>query len=145
MHLRDLSSPLTITLGDGSTLQTAGRGNVILRMRLPHGKVEDCTLYDVLYVPGLAYNLLSVPAAARRSKERHFQDQAVRSKVAEEGLLPADTEKVAYTTLFVMVSRNKFTPLTTVKRPMEQFGIADSAISVSAVSNHFRSTAWSMV
>ena len=80
LHLRDLSSPLTITLGDGSTLQAAGRGNVILRMRLPHGKVEDCTLYDVLYVPGLAYNLLSVPAAARRSKVTTFSGSSCKIK-----------------------------------------------------------------
>ena len=68
VHLQDLNSPLTVTLGDGSTLQAAGRGNVILKMRLPDGKVENCTLYDVLHVTGLVYDLVSVPAAARRAE-----------------------------------------------------------------------------
>ena len=87
LHLRDLSSPLTITLGDGSTLQAAGRDNVILRMRLPHGKAEDCTLYDVLYVPGLAYNLLSVPVAARRSKVTTFSGSSCEIKSSKGRLV----------------------------------------------------------
>ena len=32
---------------------------MVLRVKLPRGKIEECTLHDVLYVPDLAYNLLS--------------------------------------------------------------------------------------
>ena len=53
--LQDLKSPLTVQAGE--------RGKVVLSMKLPHGKTEECTLHDVLYVPDLAFNLLSVPAA----------------------------------------------------------------------------------
>ena len=72
VHLQKLNSPLMITLGDGGTLQAVGRGNIMLGMKLPHNKTEECTLYDVLYVPGLAYNLLSVPAASRKGKVTSF-------------------------------------------------------------------------
>ena len=54
VQLREVSNQLAITLGDGSTLQAAGRGDVVLRVKLPRGKIEECTLHDVLYVPDLA-------------------------------------------------------------------------------------------
>ena len=49
--LRALHSPLNITLGDGRNLQAVGCGNVVLTMNPPQGKVESCTLHDVLLVP----------------------------------------------------------------------------------------------
>ena len=52
--------PVDVVLGDGRTLSAVGRGNVELDMVLPNGKVKSCTLYDVLYVPDLSYNLVSV-------------------------------------------------------------------------------------
>ncbi len=72
VRLQQLSSPLSITLGDGGSVQAQGRGEVILKMKLPHGKIEECTLHNVLYVPDLAFNLLSVPAAAKRNKVTMF-------------------------------------------------------------------------
>ncbi len=71
-HIHGLDNLMKITLGDGSTLQAAGRGNVVVAVRFSDGKVKNCTLYNVLYVPGLSYNLLSVPAAARRNKITTF-------------------------------------------------------------------------
>jgi hypothetical protein len=58
VQLRKLSNQLAITLGDGGTLQAAGHGDVVLRMKLPRGKIEECTLHDVLFVPDLALQLL---------------------------------------------------------------------------------------
>ena len=72
VHLQKLNSPLMITLGDGGILQAAGQGNIMLGMKLPQNKREECTLYDVLYVLGLAYNLLSVPATSRKGKVTSF-------------------------------------------------------------------------
>ena len=64
-NLQTLTDSLTVTLGDGHTLQATGRGDVILQMKLPHAKSQECTLHNVLFVSGLAYNLLSVTSAAR--------------------------------------------------------------------------------
>ena len=61
-------------LGDGQNLQAVGRGNVVLTMNLPQGKVESCTLHDVLLVPDLAYNLLSVTSASKKGKVTTFSE-----------------------------------------------------------------------
>jgi len=72
--LRALHSPLSVTLGDGRNLQAVGRGNVVLVMNLPQGKTESCTLHDVLLVPDLAYNLLSVTSASKKGKATTFSE-----------------------------------------------------------------------
>ena len=53
-HLLD--KPIEVTLGDGHTLKALGQGVVTLNMNLPRGP-SRCNLLDVLYVPGLSYNL----------------------------------------------------------------------------------------
>ena len=70
--LQDLPTTVNITLGDGRNLKALGRGSVVLTMSLPHGKTMSCTLHDVLLVPELAYNLLSVPSASKRGKVTTF-------------------------------------------------------------------------
>ena len=73
-NLQTLTDSLTVTLGDGHMLQATGRGDVILQMKLPHAKSQECTLHNVLFVPGLAYNLLSVTSAAKKDKITTFYD-----------------------------------------------------------------------
>jgi len=72
--LQALRSPLIVTLGDGLNLQAVGCGNVVLMMNLPHDKTESCTLHDVLLVPDLAYNLLSVTSASEKDKVTTFSE-----------------------------------------------------------------------
>ena len=43
-------------------------------MNLLHGKQESCILHDVLLVPDLAYNLISVTAASKRGKVTTFSE-----------------------------------------------------------------------
>ena len=61
-HFQALRTPLNVTLA-------TGHGNVVLAMNLPHDKVKKCILHDVLLVPNLAYNLLSVTSVSKRGKE----------------------------------------------------------------------------
>lgn len=68
--------PVDVVLGDGRTLSAVGRGNVELDMVLPNGKVKSCTLYDVLYVPDLSYNLVSVAKASQKGKVVKFTKSA---------------------------------------------------------------------
>ena len=49
-----------MVLGDGHALTAAGKGNVMLDMKLLNGKIKTCKLSDVLYVPKLSYNLLRI-------------------------------------------------------------------------------------
>ena len=46
-----------------------------LKMRLPLERVETCTLHDVLFVPDLAYNLLSITAASKQRKVTTFTEE----------------------------------------------------------------------
>ena len=69
VELRNLNQPMEVTLGDGNV---AGQGVVSLKMKLSDGSVRRCKLLDVLYVPGLAYNLLSVSKAAESGNVTNF-------------------------------------------------------------------------
>ena len=64
-ELTMVDEPVEITLGDGHSLEGRGRGTVVLRMQTDHGKYRNVKLYDVLFVPGLAYNLVSVTKASK--------------------------------------------------------------------------------
>lgn len=74
--LYQLEDPIDVVLGDGRTLSATGRGNVELDMVLPNGKVKTCTLHDVLYVPELSYNLVSVAKASQKGKTVKFTKSA---------------------------------------------------------------------
>ena len=74
VNLKVIHNPLNVTLGDGHTLQASGHGNVVLRLKLLDGKTKERTLHDVLYVPELAFNLLSVTSAAKRGKVTTFSE-----------------------------------------------------------------------
>ena len=63
-----LQKPLYVVLGDGRSLQATGLGSVVLKMKLPNGMSKPCTLHNVLLVPSLAYNLLSVTSASKKGK-----------------------------------------------------------------------------
>ena len=67
-NYQTLDTPLNVVLGDGRNLQAIGHGDIVLKMNLPHGKMENCTLHDVLLVPELAYNLLSVISASKKER-----------------------------------------------------------------------------
>ena len=61
MKIMDRSQ--TITLGDGRSIESTSQGTVKLKLQQPDGTYKRATLYDVLYVPELSYNLLSVTKA----------------------------------------------------------------------------------
>ena len=48
----------------------------MLDMVLPNGESKSCTLHDVLYVPALSYNLLSVAKASQKGKIVKFTKSA---------------------------------------------------------------------
>ena len=58
-----LETSQEITVGDGHSVQETGRGDVILRMNVQNGKIRKCKLRNILYVPDLLHNHLSVSKA----------------------------------------------------------------------------------
>ena len=72
VELCNLEKPLEVTLGDGHELDAIGRGIVVLETNLPSGRTKKCKLHDVLYVPKLSYNLLSVSRISDAGKTTRF-------------------------------------------------------------------------
>ena len=62
-----LETPEKIKVGDGFYLTATMQGNIKLKLNV-NGKIKTCTLRDVLYVPELSYNLLSVSKATDSGK-----------------------------------------------------------------------------
>ena len=68
VELRNLDKPLEVILGDSYDLHAIGREVVVLETKLPSGR----TIHDVLYVPKLSYNLLSVSRTSDAGKIARF-------------------------------------------------------------------------
>ncbi len=71
-----LNEPIDVVLGDRRALTATARGDVVLEMLLPNGQSKSCTLHEVLYVPKLSYNLISVAKASRKGKTIKFTTSA---------------------------------------------------------------------
>ena len=69
-----LEGPQDVTLGDGHHLKAIGRGTVTLEVELSQGKIKKCKLNDVLYVPNLTYNLISVARATSMVERTVFSN-----------------------------------------------------------------------
>ena len=63
-----------MTLGDGNSLDVARRGTVYVDMILNDGGRRRCALREVLYIPELAYNLISVSRAIQSRQSVIFDD-----------------------------------------------------------------------
>ena len=72
VKMQKLEKRLEVALGDGHELEAIGRGVVVLETKLLSGRVKKCTLNDVLYVPKLAYNMLSVSKVTEANKTTRF-------------------------------------------------------------------------
>ena len=76
-----------VTLGDGRWLNASGRGTVELMMKLPEGKRRRCRHHDVLFVPGLSYNLLSVSRVSKMGKMANFGESGCQIIDSENKLI----------------------------------------------------------
>jgi hypothetical protein len=61
-------------LGDGKILNAVGSGVVTVHTNLANGKQQECKLHNVLFVPNLSYNLLSVSKVAEAGKSVSFEE-----------------------------------------------------------------------
>lgn len=86
-NFTSLKQPLEVALGDGHVLQAVGRGIVALVTELSDKKTKKCNLHDVLYVPKLSYNLLSVSKATEDGKMTKFVEDGCQVLDANEKLI----------------------------------------------------------
>ena len=63
-----------VILGDGHHLKAERNGTITLEVDKSDGKHKTCMLKDVLYVPDLLYNLLSVSSATKAGKTVDFSE-----------------------------------------------------------------------
>ena len=68
-----LTNPIMITLGDNSTIPATGQGRILVHMNAG-GHYERNLLQDILYIPDMGGNLLSVSHFARCGAEVRFKD-----------------------------------------------------------------------
>ena len=59
-NFTNLKKEIEVALGDGRLMKATGIGVILLKMRINGNTTEICKLSDVLYVPDLTINLLSV-------------------------------------------------------------------------------------
>lgn len=90
---RKFDMPQQVALGDGHELEAVGRGTVYLTLNLPEGKTCRRKLRDVLCVPRLAYNLVSVSKVTDTGKTTKFDDTRCRI-IGQGGTLLAVATKV---------------------------------------------------
>ena len=81
-----------VTLGDGYSVEATGQGVVMLEMILTD-TTRMCKLNNVLYVPRLSYNLLSVSMATQSGKIVKFKEDEC-SLMEENGKQIAVAKKV---------------------------------------------------
>ena len=62
-----------VELGDGYTVAVKGSGRIKMEMEIPGRKTKLCMLSEVLYVPDLSYNLMSVSKMVKNGKGIEFK------------------------------------------------------------------------
>ena len=71
-NLQDCNDGTKITVGDGTAISVEGRGEVEVKLNLPSNKTIKCTLKNVLYVPKLSSNLVSIAQISSDRKSVEF-------------------------------------------------------------------------
>ena len=92
IQYQTLKKPQEVSVGDGYTLEAIGRGVVALTLDLPDNQTRKCKLHEVLYVPKLTYNLLSVSKMTDAGKHITFSDDKCFIYNEKEKLVAVATE-----------------------------------------------------
>ncbi|KAL1256499.1 hypothetical protein QQF64_012044 [Cirrhinus molitorella] len=88
-----LEPPQEVTLGNGFSVEATGCGVVRLKMTLTDDKTKKCKLNDVLYVPQLSYNLLSVSKATQLGKKVKFTEDTCDITDVNQKLIATATKE----------------------------------------------------
>ena len=70
----EFNEHVDVMLGDGKVLNAVGSGIVTVCTNLANGKQQECKLHNVLLVPKLSYNLLSVSKVTEAGKSVSFEE-----------------------------------------------------------------------
>ncbi len=95
-------SPSTVGLGKSKTLQVAGKGTVKINI-VVNGKRVKCMLNNVLHVPNLGYQLLSVPTF---DKSLLYNERLCLTRYRYNDAEPKSTDVPSSTTENALVSQS---------------------------------------
>lgn len=73
-----LDNPILVQIGDGRELKGIGTGCIHIKTSLPDNKIINCILEDVLHVPELSFNLISVAKASAKGRRVVFTDETCK-------------------------------------------------------------------
>ena len=76
--IEDMDTLHVVTLGDRRSIETHKQGTVKLKLKQSDGSYRSGTLHDVLYVPELSYNLLSIAKATSLGKIIRFDESTCK-------------------------------------------------------------------
>ncbi len=89
VNLKSLHPPVKVSIGDGRVLEAHGKGSVHLSVVVSNdGNTRNCHLQDVLHVPDLDYNLVSVSKAGKAGKVSRFDGKHCEI-MTEDGVIVA--------------------------------------------------------
>ena len=71
VKLENMTASQAITLGDGRSITAHSQGNVEVRLKQLDGTYKNATLHNVLFVPEIAYNLLTEHSKSNRVWQDH--------------------------------------------------------------------------
>ena len=70
----EFDETVDVMLGDRKVLHATGSGTVSVHTVLANGKLQECILHNVLLVPNLSYNLISVSKVTEAGKSISFEE-----------------------------------------------------------------------
>ena len=83
-------------LVDGHALSATEASNVTLELVLGNGKTNHCRLHNVLYVPKLVYNLLSVSKVTEAGKRVKFYSNDCQILDRDDKVVAVGVRKVNF-------------------------------------------------
>ena len=89
----EFDETVDVMLGDGKVLHATGSGTVSVHTVLANGKLQECILHNVLLVPNLSYNLISVSKVTEAGKSISFEETQCNISCAD-GKVIATAKKV---------------------------------------------------
>ena len=87
-----LQNPINIEVGNGRKISSDSTGDALVKLILPDGSHKKCIISNVLHVPELAYNLLSVSQIESVGKHVIFQDDKCKISDSNERVTATGTK-----------------------------------------------------
>ena len=78
INYKVVDNPVSVQIGDGRVLKGVGTRCINIKTPLPGNKIKHICLEDVLHVPKLPSNLISVAKASANGRKVVFTDEACR-------------------------------------------------------------------